>query len=224
MEGRAQCTSARWDLCPLLHPSGSFSEAQAIRTLLPAELHGATELWRVQPDTLAEQAPTKSSVQDRAHGSDVTLTSCPSLLPHPQACSHTHLRENSSCPSDKAVLPSPSGQAEKRAFLIMSGSSQKLRCSSRSTRLWQNVLCKGLLWNWQFCAEQPGERKAAGSQLLFHAEAPALYLFRRTEVRNVHSVRTQWKFFLLYYLRGFHFINTSKKQILDKVVTEYLHL
>lgn len=52
MEGRAQYPSARWNLCPLLHPSGSFSEAQA-KTLLPAELYGATELWKLQPDTLA---------------------------------------------------------------------------------------------------------------------------------------------------------------------------
>lgn len=52
MEGRTQYTSARWYLCPLLYPSGSFSEAQA-KTLLPAEQHGAAELWKVQPDTLA---------------------------------------------------------------------------------------------------------------------------------------------------------------------------
>lgn len=125
MEGRAQYTSARWYLCPLLYPLGNFSEAQA-KTLLPAELRGAAELWRVQPDTLAGRTSSHWIICARqtTHTSGLTLTSCPSLLPHPHTSSHTYLLKNSSYPSDKAVPPIPSGQAGKRAFLIMSVSSQ----------------------------------------------------------------------------------------------------
>lgn len=206
MEGRAQHTSATWCLCPL-PPSGSFSEAQ---TPLPAELCGAAELCKVQPDTPAAKTSSHWIICAR----QTTQKCCDSNKLPQLPASPTHffpyLLENSSYPS---VPPIPFGQAGKRSFLGMSVSSQELHCSPRSTRQWQKVLGKGFAWGWQFCAEQPGERE----NLLDHSSLNSLHLICTEEVRNVHSVKIQRKLFLLYCLTGFHFINISRKQISDKV-------
>lgn len=157
MEGKADYTNAQ---IISTHQTG-VSEvlqsllAQATETPLPAELGVATELWKVQPDTLGEEKKRvtsesenswkevfpyiPSSVQDMPHRNGVTITNCLSLLPYPHTYSPTYLLRNSSYPSDKAVTSIPSCQAGKKkpAFLIMSVSSQKLNCPPRSTGLGQ---------------------------------------------------------------------------------------
>lgn len=162
-----------------------------------------------------KQAPTDSSVQDRPHRSGTTPTSYPSLLPHPHPSSHTYLLENSSyslikqshpfrlvrqeksTPDDECLLTeTPLLAQEHQAVVECAVQRPCLELNSQERE-------KLLVHRWE---------------LMFHTEPHALTLYRRSKrCPSVPSARTQRKFFLHYYLTGFHFINTSRKQILDKL-------
>lgn len=188
--------------------SCSTHSAQATETPLPADLLGATELWKVQPDTPAGKTSSQWIICATQKWCD--SNKLPQLAASP---THTYLLENSSYLSDKAVPPIPSGQAGKRAFLTMSVSSQELHCSPGSTRLCQNVLHKRFVWNWQFCAEEPGERKVSGSQLAVAVPrwSPCTSFVQKEQQMSFCTFCKDPVKIVLYYLTGFNFINTSKK-------------
>lgn len=146
------------------------TQAQATETPLPAELGVATELWKVQPDTLGEKhkLPVNqqtlgkrlfpyiaSSVQDRPHRNGATMTNCLSLLPYAHTYSPTYLLKSCSYPSDKALTSIPSSQAEKNSIsdnkCFIPETKLPTQEHKAGTKEWTGLYKH--FDNWQFCTQ-----------------------------------------------------------------------
>lgn len=155
-----------------------------------------------------KQAPTESSVQDRPHRNAVTPTSCPSSLPHP----HTSSRISWRTPATPQFHPFHlvrQGKEHSWWWVSPHRNSTAVPGAPGSDR---KCWAKALLG-----AGSSVLNSQERENLLDHSSLNSLHLICTEEVRNVHSVKIQRKFFLLYCLTGFHFINISRKQISDKV-------
>lgn len=179
-EGKAHCLNPG-GICVLLAASqtGLNEVLQALlpgpqRLPLPADLGAATELWKVQPDTLGGEKSYQwiRALLDITYF-HVVLPLCKIhsietvwLQPTAWACclTLTNLLQNSHRPSGKAATAVPSCQAGKTAALITSVSSQKQNCPPGSTVLGQtSETCTNALFDsWRFGTKQQEDIKTAG--------------------------------------------------------------